>query len=119
MTDINTNDDVKLLVDTFYARAREDDFISPIFVKFIDNWDRHHIKLYQFWRTVILKQKAYSAKPVQMHFKMPLTQAHFDRWLEIWIDTVDNLFEGENAEIAKFRGKKMASAFLEIIERNR
>lgn len=119
MTDINTKDDVKLLVDTFYAKAKEDEFIGPIFTQFIDNWDKHHIKLYQFWRTVILKQAAYQAKPVQMHFKMPLTKAHFDRWLVIWTATVDNLFEGENAEIAKFRGEKMATSFMEIIERNK
>lgn len=119
MKDITTNDDVKHLVDTFYARAQKDEFIGPIFEQFIRNWDEHHIKLYQFWRTVILKQAAYRAKPVQMHFKMDLTQAHFDRWLVIWKGTVDDLFEGENAEVAKYRGMKMSEAFLEILERNK
>lgn len=119
MKDILTNDDVKLLVDTFYAKAQKNTDIGPIFEHFIKDWDTHHIKLYQFWRTVILKQAAYRAKPVQMHFRMPLTQAHFDIWLDIWTSNVDAHFAGTNAEIAKFRGKKMAEAFLEIIERNK
>ena len=119
MKDISTNDDIKLLVDTFYARTQKDEFIGPLFGKFIHNWDEHHIKLYQFWRTVILKQAAYRAKPVQLHYKMNLTQAHFDRWLVIWTTTVDDLFEGENADIAKYRGEKMAQAFLEILDRNK
>ena len=119
MKDISTNDDVKLLVDTFYSRAQQNDFIGPIFERLIKNWDEHHVKLYQFWRTVILKQAAYRAKPVQMHFKMGLTQAHFDCWLVIWKGTVDDLFEGENANIAKYRGEKMSEAFLEIIDRNK
>ena len=119
MKDIINNDDVKLLVDTFYSRAQKDDFIGPIFVRIIKDWDEHHVKLYQFWRTVILKQAAYRAKPVQMHFQMGLTQAHFDRWLVIWKGTVDDLFKGENAEIAKYRGEKMSTAFLEIIDRNK
>lgn len=119
MKDITTNDDIKLLVDTFYSRVREDDFIGPLFEKFIINWDKHHIKLYQFWKTVILLQAAYQAKPVQMHFKMNLTQDHFDRWLDIWKRTVDDLFEGKNADIAKYRGETMSKAFLDIIERNK
>ena len=119
MTDITNNDDIKLLVDTFYAEAQKDELVSPIFDKYIKDWDAHHVKLYQFWKTVILKQAAYQAKPVQMHFKMPIEQKHFDRWLEIWLITVDNLFIGTNADIAKHRGMKMAKAFLGIIERNK
>lgn len=119
MKDITTNDDIKLLVDTFYAEAQKEELIGPVFERFIKDWDEHHIKLYQFWRTVILKQSAYRAKPVQMHFEMELTQEHFDRWLVIWKATVDNLFAGENADVAKFRGGKMAAAFLEIIDRKK
>ena len=119
MKDIITNDDVKLLVDTFYARAQKDELVGPIFERFINDWDEHHVKLYQFWKTVILKQAAYRAKPVQMHYKMGLTQDHFDRWLILWKGTVDDLFEGENAGVAKYRGEKMAAAFLEIIDRNK
>ncbi len=118
MKDICTNDDIKCLVDTFYARVREDKEIGAVFESFIHNWDEHHIKLYKFWRTVILKQAAYRAKPVQMHFKMGLKRSDFDRWLSIWKETVDALFEGKNAETAKYRGGKMADAFLEIINRN-
>ena len=119
MKDIISNEDVSLLVDTFYAKAREDEFIGPIFEEHITDWKRHHIKLYQFWRTVILKQSAYQSKPVQMHFKMELSQAHFDRWLEIWTSNVEEHFEGPHAEIAKHRGKTMADAFFKIIERNK
>lgn len=119
MKDITSNEDVTLLVDTFYAKARKDAFIGPIFDKYISDWDRHHIKLYQFWRTVILRQSAYQSKPVQMHFKMSLSQAHFDRWLAYWISNVDEHFAGPHAEIAKHRGKTMAHAFFNIIERNK
>lgn len=119
MTDITTNEDVKLLVDTFYSEAKKDELLAPVFDLFIDDWDKHHIKLYQFWRTVILKQAAYKAKPVQMHFEMNLTQAHFDRWLVVWIETVNRLFEGDNAQIAIHRGQTMAKAFLEIIDKKK
>lgn len=119
MKDISNNDDIKLLVDTFYSRAKKDELLGPIFEEHIEDWDVHHIKLYQFWRTVILKQAAYSAKLVQMHFKMHLAQTHFDKWLEVWKKTVDDLFEGENAFVAKYRGEKMADSFLAIIERHK
>lgn len=119
MNDILTNDDVTLLVDTFYAKARKNEFIGPIFERYITDWDRHHIKLYQFWRTVILRQSAYQSKPVQMHFKMGLTQEHFDLWMGIWNQNIKEHFEGPNADIAIHRGATMSQAFLKIIERNK
>jgi hemoglobin len=119
MEDINTFDDIKLLVDRFYESAKEDPLNGPIFNKYLEGkWDEHHKKLYSFWATVLLRQAGYYGNPVPMHFKMGLTKAHFTRWLELWCSTVDKYFEGENAEKAKYRGKTMGEAFLEKIEKS-
>jgi hemoglobin len=116
--DISSFDDVKLLVDRFYETAGEDTLIGPIFNKYLEGrWEEHHKKLYSFWATVLLRQAGYYGNPVPMHFKMHLTEVHFNRWLQIWCETVDKYFEGEKAENAKHRGKTMSLAFMEKIDK--
>lgn len=116
MHDITNQNDVKQLVDTFYASVRQDHFLGPIFEeRLAGHWESHHEILYRFWHTVIFKEMHYYGNPVPGHFDMNLTASHFESWLKIWTDTVDILFEGKRADNAKLRGKTMGAAFLNKI----
>lgn len=111
-TDITTLDDIKLLVDTFYAKVQKDDFIGPIFNQKIGNrWPEHLEKMYRFWQTILLEVHTYSGSPFPPHKHLPVDKVHFDRWMEIFIATVDSLFTGTIAEEAKLRAKNMAEMF--------
>jgi len=117
--DISSFEDIKLLVDRFYEAAREDSLIGPIFNKYLEGrWDEHLEKLFSFWDTVLLRQPGYYGDPVTTHFKLNLTEVHFNRWLDLWCATVDKYFEGEIAEKAKHRGKTMSLAFLGKIKKH-
>ena len=116
--DISTFKDVQYLVDQFYAHVQEDPFLGPIFNnRLAGKWEMHHHKLYRFWHTVLLRRPDYFGDPVPMHFSLNIDQGHFDQWLTIWFQTVDDNFEGMIAERAKFRGKTMAKAFMSKIKR--
>lgn len=115
--DIKTLGDIRVLVDTFYDRVKEDPLIGPVFIGVIqDRWPAHLEKMYRFWQTVLLEEHTYSGSPFLPHARMPLKQEHFGRWLSIWSDTVDRFFSGEKAAEAKWRGEKMAAMFLAKIE---
>jgi len=43
-------------------------------------------------------------------------QQHFDEWLKLWHITVNELYEGETANEAKWRADKMAILFHHKIE---
>jgi hemoglobin len=117
MNDISTLDDIKILVDEFYGKIREDKLLGPIFNGIIqDNWKAHLEKMYRFWQTVLLEQHTYSGSPFPPHARLPVAQQHFDTWLKLWHETVDNHFRGEKADEAKWRGNKMASLFLAKID---
>lgn len=117
MKDIETKEDIVLLVDTFYNKVQKNALLEPVFTKFVDgNWEAHHDKLYRFWQTVLFKEKTYSGRPHKLHDKMKVSRLHFDTWLEIWQQTVDELFKGNMAERAKFRGKTMADSFFERLK---
>jgi hemoglobin len=111
--DIKTLSDIKVLVDTFYGNIRENELLGPIFNNIlIDRWPEHLEKMYRFWQTVLLEEHTYTGSPFVPHAKLPIDQIHFDTWLTIWNNTINNLFEGPKAEEAKWRGDKMAEMFL-------
>ncbi|MCC9073316.1 group III truncated hemoglobin [Flavobacterium sp. F-65] len=115
--DITTIEDIKLLVNTFYAKVQKDDLIGPIFNERIQGrWPEHLETMYKFWQTILLEQRAYSGSPFPPHKHLPVDQSHFNRWIEIFTKTVDSLFIGILAEEAKMRGVNMASMFLHKIE---
>lgn len=110
--DIQKLDDVKLLVDSFYGRVQKDTLIGPIFnSKLEGHWPEHLEKMYTFWQTILLEEYTYRGRPFPPHAQLPIEEHHFERWLQLFDKTVNDLFEGPIAEEAKSRGRKMAALF--------
>ncbi|MCD0467851.1 group III truncated hemoglobin [Flavobacterium sp. ENC] len=115
--DISSLGDIKLLVNTFYAKVQDDELIGPIFnEKMLGRWPEHLEKMYRFWQTILLEEHTYSGSPFPPHKQLPVNQTHFDRWMEIFTTTVDFLFVGKLAEEAKVRAANMAYMFNYKIE---
>ncbi len=117
MKQIENIEDIKILVNSFYERVREDDLLRGIFNNIIqDNWTKHLEKMYRFWQTILLEDHTYFGSPFAPHAQMPVNKGHFDRWMLLFCQTVDALFTGEKAEEAKWRAGKMAEMFHYKIE---
>lgn len=115
--DIATLDDIKLLVDTFYDRVRQNELIGPIFNNRIeDRWPHHLEKLYRFWQTILLDAYTYNGAPFPPHATMPIDARHFQTWLSIFKQTVYDLFTGAKADEAVWRAGKMALVFQTKLE---
>lgn len=110
--DIITINDIELLVNTFYDKIREDEILKDIFNnKIQDRWPQHLEKMYTFWQTILLEEHTYYGSPFVPHAELPVDVEHFERWLQLFFKTVDDLFEGEKAERAKWQGQRMAEIF--------
>lgn len=110
---ITNIEDIQLLVNTFYSRVQENELLGPIFNGILkDRWSEHLEKMYRFWQTVLLEVPTYSGSPFPPHAKLPVSQLHFDTWLQLWHGTLDEFFVGEKAEEAKWRGARMAEMFM-------
>lgn len=110
--DILSLSDVHKLVDSFYAKVRRDETLGLIFNQIIqDKWPEHLEKMYRFWQTVLLNEHTYSGSPFAPHVKMPIDKDHFDLWLKLFYETIDENFSGEKAVEAKWRAQKMAEMF--------
>ncbi len=124
MKDIANKEDIKLLVDSFYDKVRKDDMLGEIFNKAIgDDWSHHLPVMYQFWDMVLFSAAGYAGSPVRKHTdldkKMPINRPHFDRWLELWNETVDSIYAGEIADMAKNKASLMANLIHMKIEMTR
>ncbi len=105
-------DDIKKLVDTLYGKVRKDDLIGPVFNDRIqDRWPQHLEKMYTFWQTVLLGEHTYFGSPFPPHANLPVSHIHFEKWMELFTQTIDELFTGEKANDAKWRAGKMAEMF--------
>ena len=115
MTDrkeIMTLDDIEVLVDNFYDRVRQDDLLKDIFNAVIeDRWPAHLEKMYRFWQTVLLGDHTYHGTPFPHHARLPVEWVHFQRWLDLFHETVDYHFTGEAAARAKWQAGRMAEMF--------
>lgn len=112
LNDIKDLEDVKLMVNQFYGKIREDELLGPIFDEVIQNrWPEHLEKMYRFWQTVLLDERTYSGRPFIPHMNLPVDTHHFEHWLFLFNETVDELFKGTIATAAKLQGKRMAEMF--------
>ncbi len=114
--DIDTRADCERLVRAFYGRALIDPIIGFLFTDVAQiDLEAHVPRITNFWDTILLGSRSYGGgafRPhVELHFKVPLTRGHFDRWLYLWTMTVDELFAGERAELAKSHAVRVAAAF--------
>ncbi|MBE8715365.1 group III truncated hemoglobin [Sphingobacterium hungaricum] len=116
LKDVRDLADIRLFVDTFYARIRKDDLIGPIFTERIgDKWAIHLEKMYTFWETILFEQKTYFGAPFLPHATMNLEPHHFQRWISIFESTLHELNQGANTEKAIWQGKRMAEIFMSKI----
>lgn len=112
MVDLKNTDDIQLLVNTFYDKVKADEVIGHIFQEIIGaDWSAHLPIMYRFWSTVLLNEGAYRGNPIKKHIdldkQIPLEPAHYERWLQLWARTVDELFAGEVANEAKSKAQNM------------
>ena len=94
---------IAALVHRFYAKARRDPMIGPLFNEAVGDWDEHLGKLCDFWSSVMLTSGRYKGNPLAAHLRHPIEPAFFDRWLLLWRETAGELFAPDPA--AQFRAK--------------
>ncbi|SKB71639.1 group III truncated hemoglobin [Daejeonella lutea] len=119
-TDIRGIEDIKKLVDDFYRKVAQDELLAPIFnFRLSTHWGPHLEKMYLFWNAALFGVKGYIGNPFSKHATMEVEEEHFERWLEMFDDTVDLYFEGPVAIEAKRKAAAMAEMFLRKIKSNK
>src|SRR5690349_9036846 len=120
-TTIDELADVDLLVRRFYQAVIPDPTLGPIFAAFRVDGSVHVPKLVDFWAGRLLGRSGYDGNPagahLPVHERCPFGGPELARWLELWEETVDELFVGDVAELAKARAHGAADAIATLLRR--
>jgi hemoglobin len=82
---------IERLVRTFYGRARHDPLIGPVFESKVHDWESHIAQMCAFWSSVALMSGRYHGQPMVAHLPLLIDTPHFDRWLEIFAETAQDV----------------------------
>ena len=98
-----TEAEVAELVDTFYAKVRDDAILGPVFERHVADWNRHMPKMIAFWATALCGSKNYRGTPMLTHCALPgLTHSMFEHWLDLFHEAASAL---PNRPMAKRAGE--------------
>ena len=76
--DIQTIEDIQLMVITFYERIQKNEVLGPIFEEKVSGrWPEHLEKMYRFWQTILLGEHTYKGTPFTPHARMPIDEGAF------------------------------------------
>lgn len=109
LPDISNRNDIEKLVDRFYEQVQADTLLAPVF-SHVD-WPRHLPVMYSFWASMMFGEQTYTGNPFAKHIHLRIGTEHFDQWLRLFTETVDQHFAGLNAEEIKQRARSIAGIF--------
>lgn len=109
-TDIRNIEDIQVFVDGFYSKVRDDEKLAPVFASRIKNeeWPAHLQRMYAFWNAILFAETGFNGNPMQKHMTLPIDKTHFDQWLALFYETINENFTGPKAEEAKKRAESIA-----------
>jgi hemoglobin len=115
--DIKNYSDLQLCITRFYELLATDKMLNPIFYDMLGhgNWTNHINKIADFWDTVLFAGTNYKGQSFLPHATMQLEQKHFDQWLALFAQSINENFEGPKAEEAIAKAKTMAILFMSKI----
>jgi hemoglobin len=114
LPDISNRAHIEALINRFYEQVKVDEVIGYIFTTVIPiDWAHHIPVIVDFWETILLENMVYKKNAMEVHYdvnkKIPLQKEHFDRWVLLFNGTVDELYHGEKATLAKTRAASIAA----------
>lgn len=117
-----TKKNIRSMVDRFYSKVLKDELLADFFIQKLgdemisDDWQRHLDLLTDFWASTLLGDSSYSGQPVKAHVHMEgLQRVTFERWLEVFSQTVDKFYNQESADIFKTRSQSIANNFMRLL----
>ena len=100
-------------IDCFYARVFKDPLLAPVFLTQAGIDPAVHIPhIKAYWRKMLLGDSAYSRHMMQKHRNLhragPLAQQHYDRWLLLFEQALDESAPSELIDRARMLGRRVA-----------
>ncbi len=114
--DIEDRKDIRKLVSAFYKKLTDDAEFEHLFLE-VAQIDvlKHLDTMVDFWESALFQVGKYKRDLVEIHLDLNqkyhygLNHDHFNKWLDTFNSTVDELFEGKRARGIKDRAYTIAT----------
>ena len=121
---IANRDDIRLLVESFYEKVKQDDLIGEIFNNVLYfKWDTHIPIMIDFWESALLEGTKYKGNTMRKHIELDqkhsLKPLHFERWKKLFFETLDEHFAGPKVDEAKNKVELMGALMQHKIAQSR
>ena len=115
-----TEENIRLLVDNFYTRVRQDPALGPVFDAAIgetsEEWASHLSRMYDFWSSIMLASRRYHGNPMKKHLDLPpFDEQLFDRWLQLFSEVASDIFVEVIARNFSRKSQSIAQNFRRIL----
>jgi hemoglobin len=112
--DIRKPKDIQRVINAFFKKVRKDQLLSPYFAdKTKEEWDVFLPVMYSFWENALFYSGGYSGNPMQRHMEMNAAHSfsaiHYERWLQLLTESIDERYAGEKAEMMKERARNIST----------
>jgi hemoglobin len=107
--DIETEADVEILVNAFYDRIQKYTLLAPFFTH--TNWEHHLPRMISFWNFLLIGKTGFSGNVFDAHVQRHIKEEHFTAWLSLFEQSVDELYEGKTATLAKQKATELGMIF--------
>jgi len=108
--DIQTEGDIKTLVDTLCYKATNDTLLGASFGAAARiHWPHYLTSQYRYWSSTLLGQGSTEGEPLPEQIALPRSGAHVEHWLSLFSSTVEEYFSGSKAEEAKQLAQQLAT----------
>ena len=105
-----TDAQISQAVQKFYARARTDPILGPVFDRRVEDseWPGHIERISAFWSTVLRGTGTYRGDPMAAHVPLDeVGEEHFARWLALWGKVVEEVLPATVADAVNLRAERM------------
>lgn len=119
LPDLTGEADIEALVRGFYRQAAVDDLLGPVFAAAEVDWAEHIPKVTAFWNWQLLGGRRYDGRPLRSHERVnslvTFTEEHYERWLELFSETLHDRWAGPVADLAERRAHLMARSMRRVL----
>lgn len=114
-----SRENIEKMVLMFYRKVLKDEVVGPFFIAKLgddmgnDYWKPHLELLINFWSSMMMGEQAYMGNPFAPHTQLGgLERETFERWLELFFETVDSIYTPHIADAFKERSMAIAGNFM-------
>jgi hemoglobin len=101
---------IRILIDRFHDRVREDPEIAPLLAEQVGDWDEHVERLHAFWSAVMLGDGAGKSPTALDGLPFAVEAPFFDHWIAVFEEEAGRIYEEPVAALFRTKARRVGDS---------